>query len=205
MIFLYNFLASLLAWSLVVLETSVPAGQIVDSISYSEFQGYLNLVTADYELQIQAASNSAVVANYSAPLSTLSLGGEAIAVLASGFLDPLNNSNGPAFGLWAVTSAGGTLLPLPLITGLAKIDKNLEAAISVYPNPSQAVFNLEFNSIDNKPEIIEVFDINGRNIQEIKVSSSTFQSVDLSGLSKGIYFLRISNEDSFAVKRIILQ
>ena len=81
----------------------------------------------------------------------------------------------------------------------------MEAAISVYPNPSQAVFNLEFNSIDNKPEIIEVFDINGRNIQEIKVSSSTFQSVDLSGLSKGIYFLRISNEDSFAVKRIILQ
>lgn len=188
-----------------VLETSVPAGQIVDSISYSEFQGYLNLVTADYELQIQAASNSAVVANYSAPLSTLSLGGEAITVLASGFLDPSNNSNGPAFGLWAVTSAGGTLLPLPLITGLAKIDKNMEAAISVYPNPSQAVFNLEFNSIDNKPEIIEVFDFNGRNIQEIKVSSSTFQSVDLSGFSKGIYFLRISNEDSFAVKRIILQ
>lgn len=188
-----------------VLETSVPAGLIVDSISYSEFQGYLNLTTADYQLQIQASSNSAVVANYSAPLSTLNLGGEAITVLASGFLDPSLNSNASSFGLWAVTSNGGFLLPLPLVTGLKKIDKAFEASISVYPNPTQGMINLEFNSEELKPEIIGVYDINGRFIQELKVSNSSFQVVDLSSMTKGVYFLRMSNAESFAVKRIVLQ
>lgn len=96
-----------------VFENSVPAGTVVDDISYGNFAGYLNLATLDYELQVRNENQSAIVAAYQAPLSTLSLGGEAVTVLASGFLDPSQNSNGPAFGLFATTAAGGTLIPLP--------------------------------------------------------------------------------------------
>lgn len=99
-----------------VLESSFPAGTLVDDISYADFQGYLSLTTADYEVQVRNGANSAIVAAYGAPLSTLNLGGAAITVLALGFLDPAQNSSGPAFGLFAATAAGGPLVPLPLDT-----------------------------------------------------------------------------------------
>lgn len=95
-----------------VYESSIPAGTLVDNISYGQFQGYLELGTADYDLQIRNEQNSAIVAAFEGDLAGLNLGGEAITILASGFLDPSVNSNGPAFGLWAATVAGGPLVPL---------------------------------------------------------------------------------------------
>ena len=96
-----------------VYESGIPAGTIVDNAAYTDFAGYLELGTADYTLQVRDENQSTIVAAYSAPLQTLSLGGTAITVLASGFLDPSANSNGPAFGLWVALPAGGPLVALP--------------------------------------------------------------------------------------------
>jgi hypothetical protein len=98
-----------------VVETSVPAGILVDDISYPEFQGYVDVGTADYVLNVETADNSAVVASYEANLATLGLSDVAITVLASGFLDPSVNQNGAAFGLWVALPSGGPLVELPLV------------------------------------------------------------------------------------------
>ena len=86
---------------------------IVNNANYGAFAGYLNLPTADYKLQIRDEFSENVVAEYSAPLQTLNLGGAALTVVASGFLNPTVNSNGPAFGLYVALPAGGALIPLP--------------------------------------------------------------------------------------------
>ena len=98
-----------------VVETSVPAGTLVDDISYPEFQGYVDVGTADYILNVETADNSAVVATYEANLASLGLSDVAITVLASGFLDPSVNQNGAAFGLWVALPAGGPLVELPVV------------------------------------------------------------------------------------------
>ncbi|MEZ5083960.1 MAG: DUF4397 domain-containing protein [Bacteroidales bacterium] len=54
------------------------------------------------------------VAAYQAPLATLGLEGVALTVIASGFLNPNNNSMGEAFGLWVALPSGGNLVELPL-------------------------------------------------------------------------------------------
>jgi hypothetical protein len=100
-----------------VVETSVPAGTIVDDISYPNFtSGYLEFPTADYVLAVKDATGTVTVATYSAPLATLNLQGAALTVLASGFLNPAGNSDGPAFGLYVALASGGALIPLPLVT-----------------------------------------------------------------------------------------
>lgn len=96
-----------------VYESGVVNATVIDDLSYPEFTGYLELPTADYTLQVRTSDNSAVVAAYQAPLQSLNLQGSAITVLASGFLDPSQNSNGPAFGLWVALSSGGALVELP--------------------------------------------------------------------------------------------
>jgi hypothetical protein len=97
-----------------VYETGVGAGQIIDNLMYTDFAGYLELATADYVLEIRDETGVTTVAAYQAPLSTLGLNGAALTVVASGFLNPANNSSGPAFGLWVALPAGGNLVELPI-------------------------------------------------------------------------------------------
>jgi hypothetical protein len=90
------------------------AGELINDFSYPQFSNdYLELPTSNYELQVRDQLGSTIVAAYQAPLQTLGLTDSALVVLASGFLNPAQNSNGPAFGLFAALPEGGTLIPLP--------------------------------------------------------------------------------------------
>jgi hypothetical protein len=89
---------------------------LVNNASYGDFSNYLDLPTANYKIQVRDQNSENVVAEYSAPLSALNLDGAALTVVASGFLNPANNSNGPAFGLYVASVTGGSLIPLPSTT-----------------------------------------------------------------------------------------
>jgi len=72
---------------------------------------------------IQPFEETAVAA-YQAPLVSLGLEGTALTIVASGFLNPNNNSQGEYFVLWVALAAGGDLIPLPLVTTTG-FDENL--------------------------------------------------------------------------------
>jgi len=172
-----------------VVETSVPLGTVADDISYSEFQGYVDVPNADYVINVELADNSAVVASYEANLDSF-VGGNlsdlAITVLASGFLDPVNNQNGPAFGLWAAVPTGGPLVELPL-TNISTTGFEL-GNFSFYPNPASNMLNLETL---NQVEEVRIFNILG---QEVKVVSpnTVSPSVNVEGLQAGTYLMNVT-------------
>jgi hypothetical protein len=90
---------------------------LVNNASYPGFSaGYVNLPTADYNVQVRNQFAEDVVAEYIAPLQTLGVGGAALTVIASGFLNQGNNSGGSAFGLYVATPLAGSLIPLPTST-----------------------------------------------------------------------------------------
>ena len=176
-----------------VFETGVGAGLIVDNISYSEFQGYLELPTDDYVIQVQDETGTIGVAAYQAPLSTLGLDGAALTVLASGFLDPSQNSDGPAFGLYAALPAGGPLVALPEATlGVNDIEN---ATVSIYPNPVQN--ELTVSGIAIKNYTVSIFDIQGRLVSE-NVSEISENVINTANLDSGVYFLNIRNGNNIA-------
>ncbi len=92
-----------------VVEVKVGAGNIVDDISYGEYQGYLSLDPDVYSLQIQTADGTPV-AQFGIDLNPYQ--DAAMTIVASGFLNPANNSSGPAFGLYLAEVTGGPLQPL---------------------------------------------------------------------------------------------
>ncbi|TVR41281.1 MAG: DUF4397 domain-containing protein, partial [Bacteroidia bacterium] len=97
-----------------VWEVTVVNDEIIGDFSFGDFAGYLELITGDYIIEIRDAAGEVVVAAYEAPLATLNLQGEALVIVASGFLNPADNSNGPAFGLFVALPTGGDLIELPL-------------------------------------------------------------------------------------------
>lgn len=87
------------------------ASPLIDDLIFANFSGSLEVPAASYNLNVTpGANNAAVVASYTADLSTL--GGGAAVVFASGFLDPSANQNGASFGLFAALT-DGTVIPLP--------------------------------------------------------------------------------------------
>jgi hypothetical protein len=159
-----------------VAETGVGAGTIVDDISYNNFQGYLELGTADYELTVQDMSGVTDVASFGAPLATLGLEGKAITVLASGFLDPMMNSNGPAFGLWVSLGSAGSLVPLPSVT-TGIVEQVMIENVNIYPNPANDVLNYSYEIVENTSAELTILNTMG-----IKVYSKI-----LGDLKPGIY------------------
>ncbi len=185
-----------------VVETGVGAGTIVDDISYTEFQGYLELPTADYTIQINTADGSTGVAAYQAPLATLGLDGAALAVIASGFLDPTQNSDGPAFGLFVALPAGGELVELPSATlGVEDFDEN---AFVMYPNPANNTLNFNYSSLDSNDMSVSITDMQGRIISNIELNS-TNSTMDVSGLSTGMYQVVILNGNTILGTKKLLK
>ncbi|MEZ4738654.1 MAG: DUF4397 domain-containing protein [Flavobacteriales bacterium] len=171
---------------------------VIDDLEYGTFAGYLELGTADYALQVQTA-DGVPVATYSAPLATLGLDGAAITVVASGFLDPMMNSNGSSFGLWVALADGGALVPLPLITnvGLNELEDNA-LAVSVWPNPANDMLNISVDARDERRVNARMTDMTGRVVIEstnaILNAGENRLMMDLNGLSQGMYTLSLMSE-----------
>lgn len=136
-------------------DVKLPLGAtLINDISYPSFTtDYLELPTADYNIQVRNAAGTDVVAEYQAPLSTLSLQGQALVVLASGFLNPANNSGGAGFGLWAALATGGDLVQLPSVatttTRVQVIHNCADAAaatVDVWLNETLLIDNFQFRT-----------------------------------------------------------
>ncbi|MDC8001453.1 DUF4397 domain-containing protein [Aequorivita todarodis] len=180
-----------------VVETGIGAGTVVDNISYTEFQGYLELPTEDYILDITDETGTVTVARYQAPLATLGLDGAALTVLASGFLDPSQNSNGPAFGLYVASPLGGALLALPSVPlGISEFDSS---AFALYPNPASERVNISASGIDLSQYSIAVSDMLGRIV--IKTEINIDGMIDISNLSEGIYNLTVLDGNKILINK----
>jgi hypothetical protein len=188
-----------------VVEVGVGAGTIVDNLGYSEFAGYLELPTNDYRLAIKDETGSVTVATYEAPLSALNLGGAALTVVASGFLNPDVNSNGANFGLWVALASGGNLVELPKYLNVKEtlIDKE---SVQVYPNPAAIQISIEYSLIENADLAIELFDILGQKVFESQQFGTSGKlnkyTIDVTGMKEGIYFLSLNADASRITKKI---
>jgi len=181
--------------------TAWPTPTLASGLAYSNYNsiGYNALPTSDYSISITAGAST--VASYGAPLSALSLSGQAITVLASGFLNPGSNSGGAAFGLWVALASGGNLVALPTITATSIGEKSkLNEFLNIYPNPFNN--NLTVKNTSNTTLSISVIDINGK---VVLTQSSNQEKIDLNTaeLVNGVYFLNIKNENSESNYKII--
>lgn len=188
-----------------VVEVGVGAGTIIDNFAYGDFAGYLSLPTADYALAIRDETGTVTVATYAAPLQTLGLGGQALTVLASGFLNPSVNSNGAAFGLFVALPSGGDLIPLPIVTSLnERTDNNLR----IFPNPANNKLQISFEAENNQRLQAEVYNIAGSLVKSQLIENSkggaVISTLDVSDLKAGVYMLQLRSGELSQTRKLYI-
>lgn len=134
-------------------EVDIYAGsnKLLSKVGYGVSSDYLTVPAATYVLGV-APTGAQPIARFTADVSKL--GGQAITVLASGFLNPAANKNGAAFGLFAVTADGGAFLPLPAAPAVEKARVQIvhnaadpaAAKVDVYVDGALTVNDFAFRS-----------------------------------------------------------
>ncbi len=165
---------------------------LVDSLGYGSFSDYVQAMTDNYILGIEDVENEETVEEFNAPLSDENLEGEAITVLASGFLDTAANNDGPSFGLFVATT-GGNVIQLPVSQAGGILTPEAKG-LKIYPNPAKDNVYIEWENRQAKAISVDLMDQNGRVLKtyeanEVKNGNKT--SLGLENLDQGVYFLRI--------------
>jgi hypothetical protein len=125
--------------------------KLLSKVGYGVSSDYLTVPAASYVIGV-APTGAQPIARFTADVTKI--GGQAITVLASGFLDPAANKNGAAFGLFAVTSDGGAFLPLPAAPAAEKARVQIvhnaadpaAAKVDVYVDGALTVDDFAFRS-----------------------------------------------------------
>lgn len=109
--------------------------------------------------------------------------------------DPLHLGQSEDYSVTFVNSLG--ILDLKLLSN----------QIKVYPNPNSGRFSLEVPSGFTGNHQLVVQDMVGKTVAEmpLKVQNSNSYQLDLSYIPKGMYLLKLSNEGSTAVKKIVIE
>jgi hypothetical protein len=120
---------------------------------------------------------------------------------------PLEVSFDPALPNMGFFAAHGLSAVKSLKLQATGISEGSEITFEVYPNPSHGIFNL---SLSHSPQNLQIHitDIRGGIIREMQtgaqVGGSSFQ-IDLSGIPKGIYFLKLYDEGFVGMKKVVVE
>ncbi|MCW5906893.1 MAG: T9SS type A sorting domain-containing protein [Chitinophagales bacterium] len=92
-------------------------------------------------------------------------------------------------------------------TGINDFNADLNAALSVFPNPNNGMFNVVLNSGSRVNGTLAVVDMTGRVVfnQALDVIGLHNTAVDLTNLPKGLYTLQLKTAEGFASKNISVQ
>jgi len=92
------------------------------------------------------------------------------------------------------------------MSAILGVSENQFNVFSVYPNPSNGIFNLSVSTVDDAQ--VKLFDIRGRNVySKLHANNSDVfnTKLDFSSLASGVYMLDVESGSKRAVKKIVIQ
>lgn len=83
-------------------------------------------------------------------------------------------------------------------------DFKQESSLRLYPNPSNSILNIEFNS-SVAEGTIEIFDILGKQVLRQSIAFNNLTQIDVADWETGLYLVKISSENGEETKRFVKQ
>lgn len=95
----------------------------------------------------------------------------------------------------------------PGVVGINELNAELNAALSVFPNPTSGVFQLKLNAGQRLNGSIVVIDMTGKQVynQQIDLVGLFDTSINLSAMPKGVYAIQVRTNEGFATKTISVE
>ena len=99
-----------------------------------------------------------------------------------------------------------TIYPnLNTTTGVKQVNSD---ELSIYPNPTTGIFNITTNNANFTELTINIFDIQGKevfNALDKNISSNYNKQINLEGLSKGLYYIKLNTSKGVNIQKLVIQ
>ena len=176
---------------------------LADDLAYGESTMYISVPAIEYILDITPANdNTNVLVSYDANLNPIQ--GSAGVAFASGFLNPPTMDD-PAFGIF-LALADGTVIELPVATTSTR--NELKGEVNITPNLiNSGYMNISIEDYQGSDLQLRVIDGFGKThlTQDLTVDKSTYIKLNVSQLSRGTYFVQLTNGSEVSTKRFVVQ
>ena len=181
-------------WDVLYMEYTVDNGKTWEILGTASDPNWYNSSFIDPQRPItvgkQWTGTDAVLKEYSFNLSSFS--DESNIIFRFVFAtDQAENGEGASIDNFTIAASA-----------ILAVDDVIKNSLVVFPNPSNAVFNIRRQSFEKMD--ISVFDITGKLIFKENNIYSSYYSLNLSEVSKGIYFLKIVDGNKQIAKRLIV-
>ncbi len=172
------------------------ASERLVNVNYTWYNGEID----EFRAWTRALGVTEISGNKCTPLNTTSLYRHVKFNEGTGTTFANQGSSGNSGTLLGTTDAG-TYTTNSSCVSLATNELTLNSGIEVYPNPTNNMVNI--NKTDSTIEIknVNLFDSLGK----IIYSKKDIQSIDLTNVIKGIYFLRIESENGSVYTQKIIK
>lgn len=110
------------------------------------------------------------------------------------------NQDGGAINSWSLRLCSTVAVPLG-------VDENTIKDFSLYPNPNNGDFNIQFNSTSSENIELSIYDLRGRQIYGNTYVNNGFfnESIRLSNLQSGVYLVKVKDGKNEITKKFIKQ
>jgi hypothetical protein len=112
-----------------------------------------------------------------------------------------NDSTGPEVGGTTILCPGAATTFVDVCTD---IEEQSTATVSVYPNPNNGRFTISLSNMANAT--LEIVSINGSVVySEYFAAAQNVKEIDLSAMANGMYFVRVSNNETTVTTKLVKQ
>jgi hypothetical protein len=89
-------------------------------------------------------------------------------------------------------------------TGIS--ESNMDKSVfEIYPNPSTGMITLTDGETGFEKSKVNVIDVTGKVVYSLESGSEKELHLDLSGLAKGMYYVRIADANNFRIEKLVIQ
>ena len=83
-------------------------------------------------------------------------------------------------------------------------DYNFSSKIKMWPNPAKDVLNISLEDVSDSLDLIVIYDVQGREIiRKNNISNNSNNSIDISGISSGVYMVEFISGNNRISKKLI--
>ena len=84
------------------------------------------------------------------------------------------------------------------------IDEITKSTISIYPNPTSGLTRFELNGVQDNATLT-IYSIEGQTVYTKQIAGNTTSELDLTALPKGLFFVKIYNNKTSLLSKLIIQ
>lgn len=169
----------------------------------------LEVAALNYDVNISNPVSQEVLNEMQLDLSEI--GGQAITVFLTGFLDPDGNQNGDRISFFALNRDGEKVVGKAAKRAAKEGPESLSDRVELfsnYPNPFNPITAIEFSVPESQHVKLEIFDVTGRHVTTLvdrQISSGTHSCTwNASNAASGIYLSRLQAGNIVRVQQMHL-